>query len=109
MEELIQKYAAAIQEATIVCKAAEIKEDGGTANLDSVVIDFTGWRSTSIKRIEQLAGIHIGKKLSGLWKGCCFIDFPVTGQGYCRTQMVAAAEKKLKEHGIPAMIYYQMD
>lgn len=109
MKDLIEKYSIAIKEATMTCKAAETKEDGGTANLDSVVIDFTGWRSTSIKKVEQSAGVHIGEKLSGLWKGCCFIDFPVAGQGNCRTEMVKAAEKKLKEHGIPAMIYYQMD
>lgn len=106
----IQIYADAIKAAQIAANEANQPEDGGTCNMDSVVIDFTGWRDTAIQQVAALSGISIGDKLSSwMWKGSCFINFNVNGQGNNRSRMVEAAHRKLKELEIPASVYYQMD
>lgn len=110
MNALIDTWAAAIKEAITAATNASKNEDGGTCNLDSVIIDFTGWRKTAIRALAEKAGVEIGEKLSGwAWKGCCFVNIPTTGQGSNNTRMVEAAVKKLKEMGLPASTYYQMD
>ena len=110
MKALIDTWANAIKEAITAASNASKKEDGGTCNLDAVVIDFTGWRQTSIQSLAQKAGVQIGEKLSGwMWKGSCFVNIPTEGQGSNNTRMVEAAVKKLKELGLPATTYYQMD
>lgn len=103
-EAIIKANKAAIE-------ASKPEDDGGTCNLDSVVIDFTGWRSTAIEQLASETGIYIGTKLSSrMWKGCCFIHFAMDGMGNNRTRMVEAAYKSLKESGIEeARMYYQMD
>jgi len=106
----IEQYAAAIKAAQLAANAVDKSEDGGTCNTDTVVIDFSGWRYNAINKVAQLSGISIGDKLSSwMWKGCCFIHFNTKGQGNNNTRMVEAANKKLKEFGIPSSIYYQMD
>lgn len=110
MKALMDTWANAIKEATMAAASASALEDGGTCNLDSVVIDFTGWRQTAIHTLAQKAGVTIGDKLSGwMWKGCCFVNIPTNGQGNNNTRMVEAAVRKLKELGLPASTYYQMD
>jgi hypothetical protein len=110
MKTLIDTWANAIKEAVKAADSASVIEDGGTCNLDSVVIDFTGWRQTSIRSLAEKAGVTISDKLSGwMWKGSCFVNIPTSGQGNNNTRMVEAAVKKLKELGLPASTYYQMD
>ena len=110
MKHLIEKYASGIKEAQIAAINAKGSEDGGTCNMDSVVIDFTGWRSNAIQQVAQLSGVSIGDKLSSsMWKGCCFINIYIEGQGNSSSRMVEAATRRLKELEIPAMTYYQMD
>lgn len=110
MKALIDTWANAIKEAVVAASGASGKEDGGTCNMDAVVIDFTGWRQTAIHAVAEKSGVHIGEKLSGwMWKGSRFVDIPTNGQGNNNTRMVEAAVKKLKEMGLPASAYYQMD
>jgi uncharacterized protein YqgV (UPF0045/DUF77 family) len=110
MKTLIDTWANAIKEAVKAADSASVIEDGGTCNLDSVVIDFTGWRQTAIRTVAEKAGVEIGDKLSSwMWKGSCFVNIPTNGQGNNNTRMVEAAVKKLKELGLPASTYYQMD
>ena len=103
-EAIIKANKAAIE-------ASKPEDDWGTCNLDSVVIDFTGWRSTAIEKLSEDTGVRISYKLSSwMWKGCCFISFPADGMANNRTRMVEAAYKSLKEFGIEeARMYYQMD
>jgi hypothetical protein len=110
MKALIDNWANAIKEAAVAAAGASKLEDGGTCNLDSIVIDFTGWRQTAISSVAEKSGVHISDKLSSwMWKGSCFVNMPTNGQGNNNTRMVEAAVKKLKELGIPASTYYQMD
>jgi hypothetical protein len=110
MKALIDTWANAIKEATVAAASVSAKEDGGTCNLDSVVVDFTGWRQTAIRTVAEKAGVEISDKLTGwMWKGSCFVSIPTNGQGNNNTRMVEAAVKKLKELGLPASTYYQMD
>lgn len=110
MKAFIDTWANAIKEATAAAAGASANEDGGTCNLDSIVIDFTGWRQTSIQALAEKTGVTISDKLSGwMWKGSCFVNIPTNGQGNNNTRMVEAAVKKLKELGLPASTYYQMD
>ena len=109
MKKLILIYAEAIKKAAEACKAADTNDDGGTCNLDSVVIDFKGWRETAIEELSRLTGIRIGYKLSGIWNNTRFVSFPANGQGNNRTRMVQAAYNSLKNDGLPAFMYYAMD
>jgi len=109
MKEKIEQFANAIKQANEAARAASLPDDGGTCNLDSVVIDFSGWRQTQIDQVQQLSGVQISAKLSGMWKGYCFVQTAAHGQANNRTRMVEAAYQKLKELGIPASVYYAMD
>lgn len=108
-DEVIDFYTKAINEAQKAAANIANVQDGGSANLDTVTIDFTGWRKSSINKLAAKAGIQIGDKLSGLWKGSCFVHFEVTGQGDRRYEEVQAAWKKLQEMGVPASVFYQLD
>lgn len=109
MKPDIQHYANAIKEANEAAKSASQTDDGGTCNMDSVTIDFKGWRETDITKLQNMSGIRIGEKLSGHWRNSRWIDTEAHGQGNNRTRMVEAAVNKLKEFNIPASVYYQMD
>ena len=108
---LIERYANAIKEANRAAIDAHIanQEDGGTCNLDTLLIDFSGWRQTDVDKVASFSGCSIGDKMSGWHKGCRFVWTSIHGQGNGRTRMVEAAYNKLKELGIPASVWYQMD
>lgn len=105
----IEEIAAALKEAQKAAALASTADDGGTCNLDSVIIDFKGWRQKKIDELIAKSGIGIGDALSGWHKGFRFIRFEVMGQGNNRTRTVKAAKRKLNELGVDASIYYQMD
>lgn len=109
MNEKIELYAKAIKEASIAAELAFNPDDGGTCNLDSVVIDFSGWNRKSIAKVSELSGVEISEKLTSLYKGFCFVSIPLHGQANTRTRMAEAANRKLRELGIPSSIYYHMD
>jgi hypothetical protein len=108
---LISRYASAIKEADWAATQAHIanQEDGGTCNLDTVLIDFTGWKQTDIDKLVYQSGIRIGNRMSGWHKGSRFVWTSIHGQGNGRSRMVEAAANKLKELDIPASVWYQMD
>lgn len=107
----IQKWVDALKAANqAAIAAAENKEDGGTCNLDTVIIDFTGWRKPDIAMLKQKSGIDIGDKMeSGIFKGYRFVWTAHEGQANLRTRMVVAAYNVLHEAGLPATVWYQMD
>jgi hypothetical protein len=88
-------------------------EDGGSCNLDSVVIRLPYWSKEKIKKANTLAnGISIDSEstLSSTWfKGYRWVNIGASGQGDRRTKMVEAAAKELKNSGFDIRVYYQMD
>lgn len=111
MEQKIQQWAAILKAANeAATKVSNPKEDGGTCNFDTPVIDFAGWKEKNIMRLQEVSGISIGDKLtSRMWKGCRLIYTNLDGQGMNRTRMAEAAADHMKAEGLPAMMYYQMD
>lgn len=109
IKEKIALYAEAIKKASQAALESDPVEDGGTCNLDSVTINFTGWRQSHIDELSQLANVQISHKLSGFHSGYRFISTPTFGQANRRTTMVEAANKILRSYNIPSSVYYAMD
>ena len=109
--DLIDTYSVAFKVAKeAALTASNPKEDGGTCNLDSVVIYLKGWRQADIDMLQKVSGVRFTTKIEGgFWKGYWFVDLPAHGQGNNRSRMVEAAAKKLKEFNVPVSVYYQMD
>lgn len=105
----IEEYAKAIKEAEQAALNASTKEDGGTCNLDTVTIDFKGWRQVDINKVSELSGIRIGDKLGGFHGGCRFVWFTTYGQANERTRMAEAAAKCLRAKEIPVYMWYCAD
>jgi hypothetical protein len=87
--------------------------DGGTCNLDSVIINLKGWQQ---KKVDQINAVWVnnpmvGDKLSGWHKGYRWVNFTTYGQAERRTRMVEAARKSLKASGLGEIVsvYYAMD
>lgn len=85
-------------------KAAAQSDDGGTANLDTIVL--TGLKGVREKTLND-AGIPCDKKSND--PGCFWLHASFGGQGNKRSAGVQAAKKYLQEHGVDCYIYYQMD
>ena len=77
--------------------AAKGVDDGGTCNLDTVIIKLKRWRETDISMLAGESGIELSDKLSGWWNGYRFIRFRDWGMANRRTTAVEAAYKSLKE------------
>lgn len=84
-------------------EAADGSDDGGTANLDKVVLSgLKGVRESSLKK----AGIDCYKHWS--YAG----DFVLSGsfgQGDKNTLGIAAMRDYLKEHGVNCYVHHRMD
>lgn len=85
-------------------------EDGGTCNFDSPAIDYREMHMSKARAIEAI-------KAAGLrcfdWK-CFRSPYLVicgigAGQGSRNTRMAEAAYESLKNSGISATMYYQVD
>lgn len=85
-------------------EAAAKSDDGGTANLDSIVL--TGLKGVREKSLIN-AGIPCSKKRSE--NGAFWLNVSFGGQGNKRNAGVEAAKKYLQENGVRCYIYYQMD
>ncbi|MBC9913161.1 hypothetical protein [Chitinophaga varians] len=109
MKDKIEQYIKAIKAAEEASLSANKNEDGGTCNIDTVIINFKGWRQANIDQVIKSSGINISSPLSGLYKGYRFVNFSANGQGNNRSRMVIAAKRKLVEMDIPATVYHQMD
>ena len=85
-------------------EAAAKSNDGGTANLDTIVL--TGLKGVREKTLND-AGIPCDKKSND--PGAFWLSTSFGGQGNKRSAGVEAAKKYLQEHGVDCYIYYQMD
>lgn len=85
-------------------------EDGGTCNFDSPVIDYREMHMSKAKAAEAIkaAGLRCfeWKSWGGIRLVICGIGY---GQGNRNTRMAEAAYESLKNSGISASMYYQMD
>ena len=83
--------------------AASQKTDGGSANLDHVVLtDLKGVREASLKKV----GIYGSRYRAG---GGIHLSAPFAGQGDKRYAAVQAMAKSLQDDGVDCYIHYQMD
>lgn len=84
--------------------AAACTDDGGSANLDRVVIPIPGLRSS---QIPSLPG-YIQQRTSWHRRGI-HLDTPWPGQGNQHSVGVRAMHQSLKDQGVDCYIYYQVD
>ncbi len=83
--------------------------DGGTSNFDTAAIELPGIRERFVEECAKAAGITA---TSFRWFGgrrWFFVFVPMYGQGDRRSRMAEAANRKLKELGLKACLYCQMD
>lgn len=81
-------------------EAAKYPDDGGTCNMDTVILSLSHVRMSSL----EAAGISAYRLGS-------FIALSISGIGMAekRTAAVQAAAQHLKDQGYPAHVWYQMD
>jgi len=85
-------------------------EDSGSCNLDTVIVDFTGWKQKEVDLVVSACGLQIGEKMNGWHKGYRFIFFQTNYQAAGRTNRVESAAGKLKDLGISsASVWYKAD
>ncbi|WP_313740522.1 hypothetical protein [Pseudomonas sp.] len=84
--------------------AAACADDGGSANLDRVVIRVPGLR------MSQLPGLpgRLHRKTRYHPQGV-HLDTPWPGQGNQHSAGVRAMHQSLKDQGVDCYIYYQID
>lgn len=105
-EENYQILKSALKDCQDYLLKLETIPDGGTCNLDSNVIDFTGWKIKDIRRLSSESGVSFSE-----WeKGSRFINFRgIRGMANLRNYLVESADKHLKMNGVECCIFYQMD
>ena len=84
--------------------AAACTDDGGSANLDRVVIPVPGLRPS---QLQGLPG-YVQKKSRYHQQGV-HLDTPWPGQGNQHSEGVQAMHKSLKDQGVNCYVYYQVD
>ncbi|MBC3484648.1 hypothetical protein HU750_08595 [Pseudomonas sp. SWRI50] len=84
--------------------AAACTDDGGSANLDRVVIPVPGLRPS---QLQGLPG-YVQKKSRYHQQGV-HLDTPWPGQGNQHSAGVQAMHKSLKDQGVNCYVYYQVD
>lgn len=84
--------------------AAACTEDGGSANLDRVVIPVPGLRSS---QLQGLPG-YVQKKSRYHQQGV-HLDTPWPGIGNRHSAGVQAMHQSLKAQGVDCYVYYQVD
>lgn len=82
--------------------------DGGTCNLDSVMLYVPRWKTETVHAAAKAAGIHV-TKTKWFGKVCYFVGFSALGQAYARERGTQAALKVMREHGMKVNYYSQMD
>lgn len=85
-------------------EAAEKVDDGGTANMDSIIL-------CGLKGVRESALVNVGipcSKKNGL-SGSFWLNASFNGMGNKRNAGVEAAKSYLKEQGVDCYIHYQMD
>lgn len=84
--------------------AAACADDGGSANLDRVVIPVPGLRAS---QLPDLPG-QLWKR-SGWHQRGIHLDTPWPGQGNRHSAGVQAMHASLKAQGVDCYVYYQVD
>lgn len=84
-------------------------DDGGTCNLDCVVIKLPYTLQKDLEAYNKIANAKISGPLSGIYRGYRFLNFDNHGQANRRTRFVEAYHKKMKILGYDVQVYYQMD
>lgn len=102
------KLEADILTADKTAQAVTNKEDGGTCNFDTPVINLGKLRKADRKRLAMLDW-NVEPVESTVWKGWYYVFVTLDGQAACRTRMAQAAVKSLTESGWDAVVYYQAD
>ncbi|TCL40021.1 hypothetical protein EV210_101221 [Anaerospora hongkongensis] len=83
-------------------------DDGGSCNLDTLVLRVPKGREKLVLKAIKAAGLHCRGKSD--WLGpCYFVSGPTGGQGNGRTRTVTAMEKSLKGNGWDASVFYKVD
>lgn len=87
-------------------KAAAIAypNDGGSANLDRVVIPVPGLRASQLPTLPGYV-----QKRSGYHQQGVHLDTPWTGQGNKHSAGVRAMHQSRQAQGVDCYIYYQVD
>ena len=108
--EKYEKLKKALKKAIDAANLEQIKDDG-TCNFDSPVLFYKNMGYSEQKAIEAIKAVGLDAwTISGRrWKGCLVLGGMTRGQASCRTAMVEAFVKSMKESGIKCGIYYQMD
>lgn len=102
LREIAEHCQAAIAAGHAAAEAAP--DDGGSANLDHVVLtDLAGCRITSVEK----AGIPVAFK--GRFAGWFHLSAPFVGMGNRRAAAVQAMAKHLQAAGVSCHVHYQMD
>lgn len=92
------------------CQAAELTDDGGTANLDSVFLRVPRAREAKVLEAIKKAGLYCrGKSRWSYMGNGYFLNPSVSGQGNRRTKAVEVMKAKLQESGWDVSVFYQMD
>lgn len=84
--------------------AAACTSDGGSANLDRVVIPIPGMRAVSVKGLPGYVQKKHGYHQQGI-----HLDTPWPGIGNQHSAGVQAMHKSLKDQGVDCYVYYQID
>lgn len=87
-------------------KIAEVTDDNGTCNFDSIAVNLKQSAHNKVTAAVSLAGLNC-------WYceqiKCWIVGVPVPAQANKRTAQAKAMCKVMQEAGYPAGMYYQMD
>lgn len=100
--ELARKIADATKAG--IAEAEANPEDGGSCNLDHVVI--TGLKHMRVARLEEVLGCRLTK---GPYAGTFRLPVRWGGQGNQRYRGVQAQAASLKAAGVDCYVHYQID
>ena len=105
--KLEEKLYTDFRDALAAAQSVDKVEDGGTSNLDTVLVVITGLTSNMIDNLENRLDIHIYRN----YNDADFINirFHCPYQGFMRTRMVEAFVAVLNKRGYIAYVHYQMD
>ena len=83
--------------------------DGGTCNFDAPALRLPGIREKFLAECAAEAGLSVSPFEWFSGRRWFWVMVPLHGQGNRRTRMAEAACRRLKELGVNAVMYYQMD
>lgn len=104
----INELAKAINETQLELKKIVVN-DGGTCNMDTVIFDFSEWKSKDFNKLLSICNITFGDKMKRWHKGYRFVLFNTDGMANLRNAQVEFAKKYLCDKGFECSIWYQMD